>query len=500
MATVPQLEKRGRDLAAEIKRIQNDDEMSGSEKSEALDKVQPDWEAHLKSVEASERASEMNAKLGGNAGDVKDATSGKSIASKLRSVSPYADRGQALAMEMLDDPETEKIFELAAKAVGDTEASRQKFNLGFQLGLKDSTQGGNLMGEFLAGATGPNNIGQNPFGVGSFAPAIQPQYLPGIVEKLFYELTIADLISEFPVNTPNISYLTESVAVFNANETPESGTYPFSSEAVARSYAQVGKVANAMTVSDEAIADAPTLWNFVQGRLIQGVQRQEEIQILAGNGMPGVAGLLPTFSSQFTASSASSLFGATSGTGTNIVFPPAGTNGAGAVSQVISSLPYGRVVPGPVGGATGTYAAAIAIAENLFDAFVDVQLQVFKNPNVIIMHPRDWATLRLAKDAQGQYFNSSFFGHEYGDANSVTRTLWDVPVVTTPLWPQHSILTGWFDPTTIQLARRKGITMQMSNSNGTDFVQGNITARAESRLGLLCYRPSAFQLIQINKD
>jgi hypothetical protein len=70
-------------------------------------------------------------------------------------------------------------------------------------------------------------------------------------------------------------------------------------------------------------------------------------------------------------------------------------------------------------------------------------------------------------------------------------------VVTSPLIPLHSMLTGWFDPTTIQIARRKGITMQMTNSNGTDFVQGNITCRAESRLGLLCYRPSAFQLIQL---
>jgi hypothetical protein len=29
-------------------------------------------------------------------------------------------------------------------------------------------------------------------------------------------------------------------------------------------------------------------------------------------------------------------------------------------------------------------------------------------------------------------------------------------------------------------------------------VQGNITMRAEERLGLLCYRPQAFQLINLH--
>jgi hypothetical protein len=39
--------------------------------------------------------------------------------------------------------------------------------------------------------------------------------------------------------------------------------------------------------------------------------------------------------------------------------------------------------------------------------------------------------------------------------------------------------------------------MQLTNSNGTDFVQGKVTVRAEERLGLLVYRPSAFELINL---
>lgn len=487
MATVPQLNEQGRRIAADIKRINDDTEMSGAEKSAALDAVQPEWEKHIKSVESSERASEMSAKLGGDHADVKDAKTGFDV-SRIRSDSPWASHGNDLATEAVSSPDVEKFLYKSLN-------SKQKFDLGFELGMKDATAAGNLMGEYLYGATGPTAVGQNAFGaVGAFSEGILPTFLPGIVEKLFYELTLSDLISEFPVTSPNISYLSESVNNFQATDVAESALYPFSSEEVARTYAQVGKVANAMTISDEAVADAPTLWNFVQGRLLQGIQRQEEVQVLAGPGVPGVGGLLSTFAASFTASSAGSLFGATSGTGTSVAFPPAGTAGTGALPATIASLAFGRVVTGLT---TGVYPTAVAVAENLADAFVDIQLQLFKTPNAIVMHPRDWLQLRIAKDSQGQYFNSSFFGGDYGNKSGVVKSLWGVPVVTTPLMPQHLMLVGHFDPTTLQVARRKGVTMQMSNSNGTDFVQGNITARAESRLGLLCYRPSAFELVSL---
>lgn len=490
MSTAPELNEVGRRLVAEIKRITNDPDMTGAEKGEALDKIQPDFEAHIKSVSDSESASEANnraeamaKKLGGDHADVKDVKSGASI-SRVRTDSPWAARGADLALEAIESADAEKYLYKSLN-------SKQKYDFGIELGLKDSTASGNLMGDFIYGNSGPTAIGQNPFGsTGAFAQGLIPTFLPGIVEKLFYELTLSDLISEFPVTTPNISYLTEAVANFQANATAESGTYPFSSEEVARAYAQVGKVANAMTISDEAVQDAPTLWNFVQGRLLQGVQRREEVEILAGAGLPGVGGLLSTFNGQFTASSANSLFGATTATN-SVTFPPAGTNGSGVQPATIGSLKYGRVIT----GGTGVFPTAVSIAENLADAFVDIQLQVFQTPNAIVMHPRDWLTLRIAKDNQGQYFNSSFFGQEYGNAHGVVKSLWGVPVVTTPLMPQHTFLTGWFDSSTVQVARRKGVTMQMTNTNGTDFVQGNITARAESRLGLLCYRPSAFQLV-----
>jgi HK97 family phage major capsid protein len=481
MPSSAQLNARGRELAKAIHDINSDEAKTPAEKKAALAAIEPDFKAHQAAVETHERSGEMLKFLG----DGTDASEGNDAAEfpqvEVRNLNQIK---KELAMGVLTNPEYKQAISFEKGS---------KFDTTFNVEAKDATAAGNLMGDSVAGATGPTAIGQNVFGsTGTFAQALVPTFLPGIVEQLFYQLTLADLISSRPVTTPNLSYLTEASATNNAAQTAEAATYPFSSETFARVYEQVGKITNAITITDEALRDAPELFNFVQGRMIEGIQRQEEVQILAGSGYPGVNGLLHR-STGFTASSAGSLFGPTTVTDTNVVFPPNGTNGAFVTQLTVPSLKAGRVVT----GASGVYPTAAVIAENVFDSFVDLQLQVFQNPNAIVMNPRDWELVRLAKDSAGQYQGGNFFGNAYGNPVNSGKNLWGVPVVTTPLMPKGYILVGWFAPSTIQTARREGITMQMTNSNADDFINGKVTVRAEERLGLLVQRPSAFQLIKL---
>ena len=491
MATKPQLQAKGQELMTRLDEFSKREDWDTVEaKTAAFETLDAEFKAWENDVQTSESASAMAAKLEGF-GDVKD-VKGNSLP-KFEISHPF-DRASrsALASKVLTaGPEVEKVL-----SVRDF---RKMFDVVLDeadtapiLGTKDSTEGNNLMGDFVYGTTGPTAIGQAPFGTGAFAPGILPDWRPGIVEQLFFQLAIADLIPSFATTSPNISYLTESLFNSQANATAEVALYPFSSVEVSRAYAQVGKIANALTISDEAIADAPTLWNFVQGRLLLSLQRQEEVQILAG-AYPGVGGLR-TFAGNFTASSASSIYGATSATGTNVAFPAAGTNGAGVQSQTIASLAYGRKITGPTG--SGKYADPLTVSLQLKDAFVDIELAVFQSPTAVIMNPRDWQRLETAQDANSQFMNTSMFGNVYGVSRGPVKSLWGVPVVTTPLFPVGTYLTGWFDAQSIQIARRQGVSMQMTNANGTDFVNGKVTARAEERLGLLVYRPTAFELIQ----
>jgi len=501
MATSAQLKTQLRDVEARLgafaKEFEENPEITEDEKVTAWKGLQDDFTRIRGQLGRCEEASEIEAALvKGGIGEAVDTKTGKPV-QKFEMPNPLSKYGRKhLAMLALED-------EGFAALIGVNDVTRKAIEHSFEIGVKTpvgNAESDNVMGDLLlpsttsgGGFTGPSAIGQNPFGTGAFAQGILPDFRPGIVETLFYQLTLADLISSFATTSPNISYLTEKLDNFQANQVNEAGTFPFSSLSVGRSYAQIGKVANAMTISDEAIADAATLYNFVQGRLLLGVERQEEVQILAGSGYPGVGGLL-SFDASFTTAGSGSLYnGSTSTTVSNVAFPASGTLGSGVLAQTITSLSVGRVVT----GAGTSYPDPLTVSLNLKDAAVDIELAVFQSPTAHIMHPRDWQRLETAQDANQQFMNPRIFGNVYGVSRGPVKSLWGVPVVTTPLMPAGYILTGWFDPQTVQVARRQGIQMQVTNSNESDFIQGKVTVRADSRLGLLCYRPTAFELTQL---
>lgn len=495
MPNSAQLKSRAEEIKAAVVKISNDPELTGAQRQEQLANLKSDWDAHQLDVKNSEAAAEFRKELSAGASEKPaDEVGPESYRIEVPNLKRAA---RSLGVAILNSPGYKRaLAELGGK---DGMGMKNKFDTAFEVSLKDSTAAANLMGEGLSGTTGPTAAGQSPFLPGSWGAGIQPMFIPGVVEQRLYELTISDLFTSIPTSSPDVTYLVESVANFNAAATAEAGNYPFSSEQFARVYEQIGKITNAAQVTDEIVRDAPFLFNFLQGRLIEGIQRQEEVQLLAGSGYPGVNGLLNR-STGFTASSGT---GATSATGTNVVFPTAGTPGAGAAGATIASLHYGRVVAGT--GTTGTPATAVAIAEGVFSAIIDIQTGLFYNPNAIIMNPADYHTIRIGKDGNGQYYGGSMWGADYGyGQNAGTgyignpgNSLWGVRVVQTPAMPAGSILVGYFGPEVANTLRREGISMQMSNQNGSNFVDGEVTLRAEERLGLAVYRPKAFELIQV---
>lgn len=392
--------------------------------------------------------------------------------------------------------EYERVFK-AATPQGKQRASAN-FNFGFKnafdVGLK--TQGvAGLTGENASGTSSGSALsGGQYFLGGTVGPAIEPEFIPGVVEMRFFPTVLESLFPSLPVSSPVVTYVTESGWTNNAAAVGEGATKPTSSFGFLRKTEQVGKVANLARITDEAIQDAAYVWGLIQRRLVMGVQRQSEVELFAGAGYPGVNGLLGRSTSFTIPQSVSAL--------TSLPIPPniGGPFGTGMNAETISSVTPGRKIPNLTTSSSAPGGNDIALG--ILSMITDLRTLTFFEPDAIVVNPVDWQTIRTATDQNGQYFGGSFFGRDYGypnDAGSLTGGgvdtfgLWGKRLVTTPVIPPGLVLVGDFADAGSVL-RLGGLRVDITNTNGTDFEENLWTARAEARVGLLVERPYLFEL------
>lgn len=376
-------------------------------------------------------------------------------------------------------------------------ASRRREEVSFEFGFKShqdemrmKTQGvTGLSGSAASGTSTPSALSGYFLG-GTAGPFIAPEFIPGIVDLRFYENVIASLIPSYATDSPVITYVREATWTNNAAAVNEGATKPTSTHSFQRYTEQVGKIASLERVTDELIQDASLVWSLIQQRGVMGVQRKEEVELLAGSGYPGVNGILNR-TTGFTAPQTISAV-------TNLVVPTSGTAGLGAGTDTVASVTPGRAI---VGVGSGVAPTGVAIAEGVLQAITDIRVLHFFEPDAVVMNPLDYLTVRLSKDLNNQYFGGSFFGADYGYGQNQptpqavnTFGLWGKKVVTTPAMPAGYVLVGDFADYN-RVLRRGGLRVDMTNTNGTDFEQNLWTFRAEERIGLMVERPELFELI-----
>lgn len=372
-------------------------------------------------------------------------------------------------------------------------------------GLSGANVSGTSAGSALAGsgntgeAVGGNitspGTGGTYFLGGTAGPAIEPEFIPGIVEMRFFPTVIESLFPALPVSSPVVTYVSETGWTNSAAATAEAATKPTSTHTLQRYTEQVGKIANLERTTDEMIQDAAYVWALFQRRLVMGVQRRTEVELLAGTGYPGVNGLLSR-SAAFT-------LGQTVSNITNVAIPPTitGPFGAGMGSaETVSTVTPGRTIVNASASSVAPLGNDIALG--ILQMLTDLRTITFYEPDAIILNPQDYYTLRTATDKNGQYFGGSFWGRDYGYPNDQSQltaggvdtfTLWGKKLVTTPVLPPGLVLVGDFADAGAVL-RLGGLRVDVTNLNGTDFEQNMWTARAEARVGLLIERPYLFEL------
>jgi HK97 family phage major capsid protein len=252
---------------------------------------------------------------------------------------------------------------------------------------------------------------------------------------------LLDFIPVRPTQYELVKYMEETTATFNAAEKAEGTAYAESVFEYTEQESPVRKITISLPVTDEQLQDAPEVAAILDTRLRFGIMQRLDQQVFNGDGSaPNLAGILDY----------------TSGGHSNGDIQTLAQNGGGVGDSIFDAV---------------------------FSAMMAVRTTGRANPNVIVLHPTDWAIVRLTRTDLGEYV--------MGPPSQVgANTLFGLPVALVEAGSAGTGIVGDF-ANFAYIAERRGIDVQAGYS-GTQFVEGKKTLRADLRAAFVVLRPAAF--------
>ena len=253
------------------------------------------------------------------------------------------------------------------------------------------------------------------------------------------ELTIASLFGSETISGNALTYWVEGELEGAVAGVAEGGKKPnihvTDPKAVTES---LTKLAAVYKESDEILEDAEWMATSVNNRAMYNLKAIEEAQLLNGNGTsPNLTGIL---------------------------------NRDGIQAK--------------------TYASEFS-ADDIFAAMMLIKKNSGFNADAIVINPTDYQTLRLAKDANNQYYGGGYFTGAYGNGGlQEVPALWGVRTVLSNSVEAGTILVGNFKSASV--IRKGGVRVEMTNSNEDDFAYNRVSVRVEERIALAVRYPAAF--------
>ena len=132
------------------------------------------------------------------------------------------------------------------------------------------------------------------------------------------------------------------------------------------------------------------------------------------------------------------------------------------------------------------------IADLIFEKIMKVQADSGFAADAIIMNPKTWQILRLAKTTTKEYIGGGYFADGQG------KQLWGVPVycssfAAAPVSGSAAgeIFVGSFKACA-SVVSKGGVSVEATNTDTDDFQKNRMTIRCEERLALAVRRPAGF--------
>jgi len=244
-------------------------------------------------------------------------------------------------------------------------------------------------------------------------------------------LSVLDLIPAGRTTQAAVVYMEQTTRTNNAAEATEnSGAFGEAALAYTERSVTVENVAQFIPVTMQQLEDVPQIEGVINGELMSMERERVDSQVLNGSGStPEIQGIL---------------------------------NKTGILTR----------------------ARAGDVFDTVFNAAKDVRVTGRSNPNAIVIHPNDWAEIRLMRTEDGLYIlgNPTELGPE---------RIWGMSVVQSTAITEATALVGDF-ASWCKLYEKRGVLLEMTDSHDTYFIYGKYAIRATWRVAMVITRPAAF--------
>ena len=276
--------------------------------------------------------------------------------------------------------------------------------------------------------------------VGSSTPGILiPERVAGIIPKPERRLTIRDLLPSRRTTNNAIEFVRENVFTNAASPAVEGTTKAESALTFVIAYANVRLIAHWIPASRQILDDMEGLRAFIDRRLLYGLKLKEETELLSGDNL--------------------------------------GDHLNGLITQATAYA--------------GTYNVA---GDTKLDKLRHAILEAEAADEIVtglVLNPKEVHDIDLIKTEEGGAAKGSYIvGDPLGGVRQV-KTFWGKPVVSTNSMPAGKFLLGNFAQQA-EVFDRMDATIDVSTEHENYFIKNLVAIRAEERLALAVYRPSAF--------
>lgn len=255
-------------------------------------------------------------------------------------------------------------------------------------------------------------------------------HLPEIHFDPDRKMRIRDLILQGTTNMTAIEYIRETAFDDQTVIKAEGAEFGQSDFDLTAYTANVRKITNYIMLSEEMLDDVAGMTSYILARLPSKVNKYEDAQILAG-------------------------------AGTGVLLSGLVTN-ATAYSDALADSNVQRI-----------------------DVIVDAIRQVHDDeymPTAVVLHPTDYYAIALTKNTTGDYILPWILG-------VMNPQLAGVPIVVSTAQTAGTFLVMAREAA--QVFFRKELSIEFSNQSEDNFIKGMVTVRAQKRLALAIYRPTA---------